>query len=654
MSTTPINPRSLMFLLASLALISLPHIQHLPLPLYLFFAASLIWRVLGIWHPRYLPNRWLLLLFTLMGLTLLISEQHGFFGRDAGTSLFLVALGLKLLEIHSRREIYLVVYLAFIVGATQFLYENTLWMAAYMLGVSVSLLASLVLQNADQIRPSLALKTATSLILQSLPLAIVIFVLFPRLEAPRWHWLEDDQHAQSGLSNTLEPGSISELSLSDERVFRVHFDGPLPPPAQRYWRGPVYSVTDGIRWTASRPSSLTPAALQFSGQAYTYTLMMEPQKEAWVFALEMPSQVEPALPLNTAFQLIHPQHASERTEYKLTSYSEYVAPAAGRQELEENLQLPDTPSPRLSELVTQLQGFDAPPEQFIQNLLQHFRQEKFYYTLTPPLMPNNPIETFLFESRSGFCSHYATAFVYLLRIAHVPARVVGGYQGGEYNKVGDFLDIRQADAHAWAEVWLGDKGWVRVDPTAAIAPERIERGINVDLQIATGAVNFAPFTLSNAPIDWLKRSRQLWQSLDYHWQRWVINYNPYQQMQFLQRLGIEDLIALAKWLLMSTAVLGGSLAWVLLGGSKEKMEPALQQYRRFCRQLAKVGVEPKPGEGPYDFAKRAKSSHPEMAQEIEEITRIFLRLRYEEKSTQHDLQDLKTKVKALRIKPVPN
>jgi len=651
MNETAISQRSLMFMLASLAAISLPHVQHLPLPLYGFFAAMLIWRALGIWYPQYLPRRWLLLLLTVLGIALLASQQHGVFGRDAGTGLLLVALGLKLLEIHSRREVYLVVYLAFIIAATQFLYEDSPSMAGYTLLVCCVLLASLVLQNAPRLRPGLALKTATSLVLQALPLAIVIFVLFPRIESPRWHWLTDDNRAQSGLSNTLEPGSISELSLSDERVFRVRFDGELPPPALRYWRGPVYSQTDGVRWTASRQDKQTAPTPDFSAPAYHYTLMMEPQKEAWVFALEMPQKVEPSLPRSASHQLTDPRHVGERAEYKITSYPRYVAPAASDDELKENLQLPTSPSARLRQLVSELQGFDAPPERFIQNLMQHFRQQAFFYTLTPPLMLDDPIERFLFETRSGFCSHYATAFVYLLRIAHIPARVVGGYQGGEFNKIGGFLEIRQADAHAWAEAWLGDKGWVRFDPTAAIAPERIERGVNVDLQIASGIVNFAPITLDARDIDWLKRGRLLWQSLDYQWQHWVINYNPYQQMQFLRHLGIDDFIAVAQWLLLSTAMLGGLLAGWLLRTRRPKEAPALRYYRRFCRALAKAGIEIQIGEGAIDFARRAKEGRPDLAPGIDDITQSFIRLYYENDAQPEDLTALKTKIRGFRPHP---
>jgi hypothetical protein len=295
-----------------------------------------------------------------------------------------------------------------------------------------------------------------------------------------------------------------------------------------------------------------------------------------------------------------------------------------------------------------LQGFAGHPEQFIRNLLQYFRTEQFYYTLTPPLMLQDPIDTFLFETRSGFCSHYATAFVYLLRIAGIPARVVGGYQGGEFNKVGGFLEVKQADAHAWAEAWLEHKGWVRFDPTAAIAPERIERGINVDLQVASGAVNFGTIVGQSDALNWLKRSRQLWQSLDYNWQRWVINYNTSNQNQFLQSLGITDIASLTQWLLGSVALITLPLSWWLLKSKGPTVDKTLRLYQGFCAKLARVGIQIGKGEGAKDFAERAGKLRPDLSGQIDDITRIFMRLRYEAQTHESDFQNLKKAIQKFK------
>ncbi|WP_371927292.1 transglutaminase TgpA family protein [Methylomonas subterranea] len=637
-------------MLGSLLLITLPHGWHIPWPLFGFFAVMLVWRFMAVRYPGWLPKRWQLFLLTLLGVALLLSQQRGVFGRDAGTGLIVVALGLKLLEIRGRRDVLLVVYLAFIVAASQFLYEQSILMAGYILLVCILLLATLIVQTAERVETRAALKTATAIVLQALPLALVLFVLFPRLEAPRWMWLADDNKALSGLSDTLEPGSISDLSLSDELVFRVRFEGDVPPPLLRYWRGAVYSRTDGVRWTvdSSRDTSARPP--EFSGDAYRYTLLMEPQKQNWVFGLEMPESFGAGLRSIHGFQLRSDKRPADRAEYKIVSRPFYNTGPLSPADYRENLQLPLAASDRQLALIKALGGGNASPEQFIQNLLNHFRREAFFYTLAPPLMPENPIDTFLFETRSGFCSHYAAAFVYLLRIAKIPARVIGGYQGGEFNKVGGFLEVRQADAHAWAEAWLENKGWVRFDPTAAVAPERVERGVNVDLQIASGAVNFGPLTGDSAALNWFKRGRQLWQSVDYNWQRWVINYSGANQMQFLRTLGIDGISPLVKWLLGSLLAVTLPLAWWLLKKPAKTADKPLLVYRRFCGKLADAGVVIGQGEGAKDFAGRAQKQLPELAGRIEQISALFIRLRYQADAKAGDLQRLKNLVDAFSVK----
>lgn len=643
-----LDRRSLISLLCSVIFISLPHGKNLPPLLFGFFLMTVLWYALGIWRSRYLPKRWILFLLTLLGIGLLFSQLRGVFGRDAGTALIVVALGLKMLEIRSKRDVILITYLAFIVATSVFLFEQSILMAGYILLVSVLLLTTLIFLHAKQAPTPLAFKTASMIILQALPLAVVVFVFFPRLEAPRWMWLKDENKALSGLTNTLEPGSIGELSLSDALVFRVRFADKIPPPQQRYWRGPVYSKTDGISWSAAKNDHQPSETVQLSGESYSYTILMEPQKESWVFALEMAESFDNTLRKNAFQQLLTSKPPDERAEYRITSRPVFNTGALSASERQTNLQLPANASVRQRALIEQLQGFAGHPEQFIRNLLQYFRTEQFYYTLTPPLMLQDPIDTFLFETRSGFCSHYATAFVYLLRIAGIPARVVGGYQGGEFNKVGGFLEVKQADAHAWAEAWLEHKGWVRFDPTAAIAPERIERGINVDLQIASGAVNFGTIVGQSDALNWLKRSRQLWQSLDYNWQRWVINYNTSNQNQFLQSLGITDVVSLAHWLLGSVVLITLPLSWWLLKSKGPTVDKTLRLYQGFCAKLARVGIQIGKGEGAKDFAERAGKLRPDLARQIDDITRIFMRMRYEAQAHESDFQTLKQAIRKFK------
>ncbi|HEY5141585.1 MAG TPA: DUF3488 and transglutaminase-like domain-containing protein, partial [Methylococcales bacterium] len=416
---------------SSIGLIALPHITHIPNAVFAFFYLLLSWRFIGIWKPNWLPDKLTIFFLTVCGLALLYSQYQGILGRDAGTRLFVTALALKLLEIKSERDLYLITYLAFIVAASQFLYEQSLLMAAYILFVCCVLLATLVCINSKRPQTGAALKTASLIIVQALPMAAVIFVLFPRVEAPKWMLINESHQAKVGLSDSMEPGSISNLGMSDELVFRVKFTGALPPPEQRYWRGPVLSRTDGKRWTQVQDMRFgqfldNPV---FKGSAYQYTLLMEPQDKNWVFALDMPAEFSLSLSRNANYQLIASENPDKRAEYKITSYPNYNTGYITRTEFKDTTQLPGEPSAKIKQLVKQLQGFDRTPEHFINRLLNHFRIENFHYTLTPPLMEAYPIETFLFETRYGFCSHYAAAFVYLMRVAHIPDRVVTGYQG---------------------------------------------------------------------------------------------------------------------------------------------------------------------------------------------------------------------------------
>lgn len=645
-----VNQRILIFLLLSIGLIALPHINHIPLPVFIVFYLLLSWRFICIWQKNYLPNNALLFIVTTAAIFLLYQQHHSFLGRDAGTSLFILALALKLLEIKKERDLYLVNYLTFIVATSQFLFQQSILMAMYILLVTCVLLATLVSINSQKPETIPALKTAAIIIFQALPISIVLFVLFPRVEAPRWMMFGQQNSARTGLSDSLEPGSISQLGLSDELVFRVKFKESLPPRNMRYWRGPVYSKTDGKKWTEFKTSTKndTVNKVVYTGKKYQYTLMMEPQDKDWVFALDMPSTFPKGLEKNPQYQLINSNNNNQRAEYKISSYTQYNTGSISKKAYKENIQLPDTPSKKLTQLVTQLHGFDKPAEDYIQSVLRHFKIEEFHYTLRPPLMGNKPIETFLFDKRYGFCSHYATAFVYLMRIAGIPARVVGGYQGGEFNQVGGFLEIKQANAHAWTEVWLKGKGWTRYDPTAAIAPERIEQDVNIDLQIATGLINFAP-NLNNA-LPWMKQARQMWSNIDYSWQRWVINYSTENQTEFFSSLGLHDIKSIFYWLIGSIGFLTIIIAWVILRHKKTDLAEEVKLYQLFCKKMSKIGLDKHSSETVQYFCKRIQKQRPDLASQAIKITMIFTRLHYEKKPTDKDMQLLKREIKTLKMK----
>jgi len=638
--------------LVSIGLITLPHINHIPIAVFVVFNVLLVWRFICIWKVNLLPNKLLLFILMVAAISLLYQQHHTFLGRDAGTSLFVIALGLKLLEINQTRDIYLVNYLAFIVATSQFLYQQSILMAVYILFVTCVLLATLVLINSQRPATLAALKIAVIIVFQALPLSIVLFVLFPRVEAPRWMLFNQQNSAKTGLSDSLEPGAISQLGLSDELVFRAKFNAEQPPQNKLYWRGPVYSYTDGKRWTEGKVSKRNElvSKVDYKGYKYQYTLMMEPQDKEWVFALDMPSSFPKALKQNAQYQIITSEKNNQRAEYKLISYSQYNTGELSNKERNDNVQLPAEPSEKLKQFVKKLNGFDQSAEVFIQNILMHFKHENFHYTLRPPLMGDKPIETFLFESRYGFCSHYATAFVYLMRIAGIPARVVGGYQGGEINQVGGFLEIRQANAHAWAEVWLKNKGWTRFDPTAAIAPERIEQDVNIDLQISTGIINFSPlFSNSGKALSWMKQARQMWSNIDYSWQRWVINYSTENQTKFLSSLGINNIKSIVYWLVGCIAGISLVLAWFILKSKNLKLAEEVKLYQLFCKKMVKAGLEKEVGETAQNYCQRIQLQRPDLSEQVAKITMIYTRLRYEKQPLADDIKLLKLELAGFKV-----
>jgi transglutaminase-like putative cysteine protease len=645
-----LKPPVLLLMLSSIGLIVLPHTGHLPWALSALFFALLLWRLLGIWRPSYLPNGRIVFALTLLGIGFLYKQHTGEWGRDEGTAVFVAALGLKLLELNKKRDVYLVSYLAFIVAASQFLYQQNIVMAGYSLLVCCVLLAALVTINSDQPQTKVALRTAATIMIQALPMAAIIFVLFPRVQPPVWMLMSNNNQAQPGLSETLKPGSINKLALSTQLAFRVKFNGELPPNNQLYWRGPVFSYTDGTVWHMSQNDYVVhyQDKLTFSGKAYQYSLLLEPQSRNWVYALDMPARFDASLQRNGNYQLINRAKPGEAAEYLLVSYPQYNTGYITKTEYRENLQLPGSPSGSIVDLVKQLRGFEGKPELFIQQLLDYFRRQHFSYSLQPPLIENNPVETFLFETRSGFCDLYATAFVYLMRVADIPARVMGGYQGGEFNSVGQFLEIRQANAHAWAEVWLEGKGWVRVDPTTAIAPDRVEQDINIERQAETGAVSLTSTDVNQRGDPFgLKQVAQLWNNVDYHWQRWIVRYAGEHQSLLLSTFGIGSIVEIVFWVvaLMGLAML--LLAGWVLRASHKPEDPSLVLYRKFCQKMAKAGLAIRLGEGANDFAVRAKTQKPEIAELIDEITRLFIKLRYQRSSSRHDLKLLKQLINVL-------
>jgi transglutaminase-like putative cysteine protease len=646
MQAQVLKPQALLLLLTSIGLIMLPHSTNLPVTIIAFFTFILIWRLLAIRNARLLANSRLILLVSLLGILLLFYQFSGGWSLEMGVAIFIMAFTLKLLELNTPRDAYVLGYAAFIVIATLFLYSQTIAILVYSLILSGCLLAAMLAFSANIAPNKSAFVSVAILIVQALPLAAVIFFAFPRFPAPKWMQINSHRNL-SGLSETLEPGAMTELFTSQELVFRVKFKGDSPPRQALYWRGPVLSYTDGRTWRVLHTNfaQYLDQAKTF-GPTYDYTELLEPQEFNWVYALDIPVQYdENKLQRNGYYQLTTLHKQSKAAEYELVSSVNYNTGYITKTEYKESLQLAGEPTQRLVELVKKLKGFSAPPEEFIAGLLQYYRDQHFVYTLSPPAMGGSPIENFLFEAKSGFCVHYASSFVYLMRVAGIPARIVTGYYGGELNSIGEFLEIRQANAHAWAEVWLENKGWIRVDPTSAIL--LVDNAANLSLDNVLSPTNTNNHSLLYSS---LQKMQQVWHNVDYQWQRWIIHYGEHTQSQILMHLGISNLTQLILWIAAAFSLLILILVLYILRVRKNKLEPAVRVYQQYCKKLAKAGLVIQSGEGALDFALRARLKLPRHAQQIIEITQLYIRLRYERVSDEQDLILLKLRVKELQIK----
>ena len=623
---TPLALSHLMLLIGGIALATAPHIQRLPLWIAALAIAILLWRTWAAWHGGHLPRRWLLVPLTLLIIGGVYFSHRTLFGRDAGVTLLVVLLALKLLEMRTLRDVVVTTVLAYFLALSAFFYSQRPITAFITLGTIVLLTAALVAINAPQ-RPLRAhFKTAGMLLAQGIPLMVILFFLFPRVQGPLWGMPADAFSGMTGLSDSMSPGNISALSQSDEIAFRVQFDGAAPPREKLYWRGPVFWEYDGRTWRAGEVAKSSQYRFESSGAPVRYSVTLEPHNRTWLFGLEMPASLPDNAYVTADYQLLSRTPIRTRTRYELQSYLDYRAQGgASADELHAALALPAEFNPRATALARSWRNDAASDTDVIKRAIAHFRTGGYRYTLYPPLATSaDSVDEFLFDNRMGFCEHYASAFVVLMRAAGVPARVVTGYQGGEINPIDGYMTVRQSDAHAWAEVWLDQMGWVRVDPTAAAVPLRTREGL-----AAAVPTSEAPRALIRLDAPWLRTLRFNFEALSNYWNQWVLGYDIERQRTLLTRFGMPtpdwQNIALSLFWTMGLAVLLLSL-WLLRRVTHA--DPAQVAWLVFCKKLRRRGLARHASEGPIAYASRAAIARPQHAQAIVTIARLYTELRY--------------------------
>ncbi len=641
-------------LIACIFLVSAPHAEHLPIWVSALSTSMLSWRAYLTFTGNALPKRWLLFFVTLLGVLAIALSFHTLFGREVGVALLILLGSLKLLELREVRDATVLLYLCCFVIITNFFYSQSIPTALFMLFSLLVIMTTWVhLQTGTLVFKS-RLRIAATILLQAIPLSLLIFVLFPRVQGPLWG-MPQDAYGSSGLSDTMAPGSMSKLTLSDAVAFRVTFNGQTPSRNQMYWRGPVLWDFDGRTWTRGHNATLQQPRLDKASQPVNYAVTLEPHNKPWIFALDMPIKISIPADFAPDFQVLSKAPVNARLRYNSISVMSYLAnldePA---QQMRRALALPEGYNPRARQLALDwrrqaeyslsLQGKAANEvnESIVKIALDNFSKNNFEYTLEPPPLGINSVDDFLFETHKGFCEYYASSFVFLMRAAGIPARVVTGYQGGEYNDLGGYYVVRQSDAHAWAEVWLKDRGWIRYDPTAVIAPGRILNGLGASLP-NNASLPFFERTQSSLLI----KLRLNLDALTNQWNQWVLGYNTERQFALLTRLGMEDITwqKLAMNMFAGVTFLVGIFTLFMLRRLQLRNTDEVQRlYLKFCKKMAKSGMARAPHEGAQDFADRAVQQNKHLEAAIQNITDQYIALRYQNRDDANDLKIFKRAV----------
>lgn len=647
--TLPRDKSDTLLLLSACAMVLLPHFLHLSRWTSLICGGLLLWRAWITLRGQRLPPLWLLMPLAALTMGAVYLDYRTWLGRDAGVAMLTLLLTFKLLEMRARRDLFVVLLLSFFLLLTTFFYSQSIFSLLWMLATLALLLtAQLSFQYTGTVPPlRQRLRLSGVILAMALPLTLILFLLFPRIQGPLWGLPGDAHGGRTGLSDSMAPGNISQLAMSDDIAFRVKFTDAPPAPATRYWRGAVLHDFDGRTWTQGE---IGRGSIETSGQWQRISLnapsnpgievrqqiTMEPNGQRWLFALETPQRV-PSLEgigvlLTADHQLRAARAIGERVRYDVVSNLSPLPPyQVDARALQLERALPPGFNPRTQEFAAILRRQSADDTALVNTVLAFFRRENFSYTLEPPLLGKDSVDDFLFASRAGFCEHYASSFVVLMRAAGIPAHVVTGYQGGEINPVDGMMTVRQSDAHAWAEVWLPPRGWVRVDPTAAVAPSRIEtqlsnlmpRSFFGDLLgAAPGRENWWSVLSSSAAL-----LRANWEALGNGWNQWVLNYTPARQMGLMHWLGFDQLDWRTLSILMLTigtvAVASVTLPLLL---ARNKSRPLDAVYSSLCAQMGRRGLARNIYEGPATYGRRLCASDSPLAPPVKIAVQRFIAL----------------------------
>lgn len=571
-------------------------------------------------------------------------------GLAAGTALLTLMGALKLIESKSRRDDAIVIGVSLFMLLAAALFSQAMWrVPLYLLGLWGAGAAMALIAHPDSLLTTrAALRLAARALLMAVPLGIACFLFFPRVTGQFWA-LESGTSAASGLSDELAPGAIDKLVTEYTPVFRVRFLGPTPPPEARYWRGPVLNDFDGFTWRRGGGGPYPEARAEEQGPAYPHRVTLDPTNRRWLFALDT-IDASPRADARLTYdrQLVSRDPVTDTLTYDATSHSsrralEPLATYGYRIETA----LPAGRNPRAVALAHELRARVSSDDAYARLVLDWFRDNGLLYSLEPEPTSIDSVDSVLFDTKRGFCGHFASSYATLMRAAGIPARVVTGYLGGEYNPIGGYWIVRQSDAHAWTEVWLESRGWTRIDPTAVVAPERIQSDLYAALPAAQSAANQTLWRSA-----WLSRIARLWDGANQWWRESVLDFNLRSQFDLLKTLGIGS----PDWEHLAWGFSAGLIAWIAWVSitfrrsvARVKPDRIGRAWLKATRKLAKVAPPRAADEGPLDFAARIATLRPDLAQPVREIATQYARLRYgrETETARAEIERLEETVRRL-------
>jgi transglutaminase-like putative cysteine protease len=561
-------------------------------------------------------------------------------GIEPAVSLLAVLVSLKILEAHTAREFQVMVMMAWVLCLCGFLLSQDLAIA-FCLFVAFALLIAALVQFHRGSSPGafwLPLATTLKLLAQAAPVVVLLFLLFPRINTGFMFRIGDLHAARPGFSDRLSPGGIATLANSSDIAFRAEFpDHRTGPAGPMYWRGLVMWHCEGMEWRAPyAPAPISDSSRQYPAgdKIIRQRITIAPHGARWMFALDHPSGIPSGAMLARGNYLYSVQPIRKPRRYEALSSTDPVGKELGAHERREALQLPASISPAVRELAASLAAQNSGPRATVASALQFFRTQGFRYSLSPGEYNKNDLDEFLFRRRTGFCGHYAASFATLMRLAGIPARVVVGYLGGEYNDLGGFFLVRQADTHAWCEVWIPENGWTRIDPTSMVAPGRASLDLSSFLEgrVASGemASGRSAFLTRLARLALVNQIRFGWEALNYQWDTRVLGFDADVQDVLLTSLGLTNSGPFP--LVMQVLIVIAALLIIYAGWMQLRTRPRADRvqalYERYCQKLARIGVQRDPWEGPSDFAKRAAQSFPNASEYVRQITETYIALRY--------------------------